>query len=137
MRKIFTLIFLIILSSTSFGQTLNEKEMYGKWKVEKIIKKPTNPQFAILIGGFESSTFIFNQNGNFELKTTSNSELFGMITEMTNGTKWKVEKNKQFIKIGNEDDKYSIIGIAINEVDGKKTFHLDESGIMLEMKKIE
>jgi hypothetical protein len=137
MRKIFTLIFLIILSSTSFGQTLNEKEMYGKWKVEKVIKKPTNPQFAILIGGFESSTFIFNQNGNFELKTTSNSELFGMITEMTNGTKWKVEKNKQFIKIGNEDDKYSIIGIAINEVDGKKTFHLDESGIMLEMKKIE
>jgi hypothetical protein len=137
MRKIFTLIFLIILSSTSFGQTLNEKEMYGKWKVEKIIKKPTNPQFAILIGGFESSTFIFNQNGNFELKTTSNSELFGMITEMTNGTKWKVEKNKQFIKIGNEDDKYSIMGIAINEVDGKKTFHLDESGIMLEMKKIE
>jgi hypothetical protein len=137
MRKIFTLIFLIILSSTSFGQTLNEKEMYGKWKVEKVIKKPTNPQFAILIGGFESSTFIFNQNGNFELKTTSNSELFGMITEMTNGTKWKVEKNKQFIKIGNEDDKYSIIGIAINEVDGKKTFHLDESGITLEMKKIE
>jgi hypothetical protein len=137
MRKIFTLIFLIILSSTSFGQTLNEKEMYGKWKVEKVIKKPTNPQFAILIGGFESSTFIFNQNGNFELKTTSNSELFGMITEMTNGTKWKVEKNKQFIKIGNEDDKYSIMGIAINEVDGKKTFHLDESGIMLEMKKIE
>jgi hypothetical protein len=137
MRKIFTLIFLIILSSTSFGQTLNEKEMYGKWKVEKIIKKPTNPQFAILIDGFESSTFIFNQNGNFKLKTTSNSELFGMITEMTNGTKWKVEKNKQFIKIGNEDDRYSIMGIAINEVDGKKTFHLDESGITLEMKKIE
>jgi hypothetical protein len=137
MRKIFTLIFLIILSSTSFGQTLNEKEMYGKWKVEKIIKKPTNPQFAILIDGFESSTLIFNQNGNFKLKTTSNSELFGMITEMTNGTKWKVEKNKQFIKIGNEDNRYSIMGIAINEVDGKKTFHLDESGITLEMKKIE
>ena len=137
MRKIFTLIFLIILCSTSFGQTLNEKEMYGKWKVEKIIKKPTNPQFAILIDGFESSTFIFNQNGNFELKTTSNSKLFGMITEMTNGTKWKVEKNKQFIKIGNEDDRYSIMGIAINQVNGKKTFHLDESEITLEMKKIE
>jgi hypothetical protein len=137
MRKIFTLIFLIIVNSTSFGQTLNEKEIYGKWKVEKIIKKPTNPQFAILIDGFESSTFIFNQNGNFELKTTSNSELFGMITEMTNGTKWKIEKGKQFVKIGNKDDRYSIMGIAINEVNGKKTFHLDESGITLEMKKTE
>ncbi|PNW25110.1 hypothetical protein [Formosa algae] len=137
MRKIFTLIFLITLSSNSFGQTLNEKEMYGKWNVEKIIKKPTNPQFAPLIEGFENSTFIFNQNGGFELKTTSKSELFGMITEMTNGTKWKVEKDKQFVKIGNEDDRYSIMGIAISEVNGKKIFYLDESGITLEMNKIE
>ena len=105
--------------------------------VEKIIKNPTNPQFAILIDGFENSTFIFNQNGDFELKTTSNSELFGMITEMTNGTKWKVEKDKQFVKIGNKDDRYSIMGIAINEVNGKKTFYIDETGITLEMKKTE
>jgi hypothetical protein len=116
---------------------LNEKEMYGKWKVEKIIKKPTNPQFAPLIDGFENSTFIFNQSGDFELKTTSKSELFGMITEMTNGTKWKVEKDKQFVKIGNEDDRYSIMGIAISEVNGIKIFYLDESGITLGMKKIE
>ena len=137
MRIIFTLIFLITLSSTSFSQTLNKKEMYGKWKVEKIIKKPTNPQFATLIDGFENSTFIFNQNGDFELNTTSKSELFGMITEMTNGTKWKVEQNKQFVKIGNEDDRYSIMGILIREINGEKTFHLDESGITLQMKKIE
>ena len=56
---------------------------------------------------------------------------------MTNGTKWKVEKDKQFVKIGNEDDRYSIMGIAISEVNGKKIFYLDESGIKFEMKKIE
>lgn len=137
MRRIFTLIFLIPLSSTSFGQTLNEKEMYGKWKVEKIIEKPTNPQFAAFIDGFEKATFIFNQNGDFELYTTSKSELFGMITEMTNGTKWKVEENKQFVKIGNKDDGYSIMGILIKEINGKKIFHLDESEITLEMEKTE
>jgi len=137
MKKIFTLIFLLTISSTVFGQTLSEKEIYGKWKVEKIIKKPTNPQFATLIDGFENATFFFNQNGNFKLTTTSKSELFGMITEMTNGTKWKVEQNKQYIKIGNQEDGYSIMGISVKENNGKKTFHLDESGITLEMKKTE
>jgi hypothetical protein len=137
MRKVFTLVLLITLSLTSFGQTLNEKEIYGKWKVEKIIKKPTNPQFATLIDGFENATFIFNQNGNFELNTTSKSQLFGMITEMTNGTKWKVEQDKQFVKIGNKDDGYSIMGISIREVNGKKTFYLDESGIIFQVEKIE
>ena len=60
-----------------------------------------------------------------------------IIDLLTNGTKWKIEKGKQFVKIGNKDDRYSIMGIAINEVNGKKTFHLDESGITLEMKKTE
>lgn len=137
MKNIFTLILLLTISSTTFGQTLSEKELYGKWKVEKIIKKPTNPQFTPIIDGFENATFFFNQNGIFKLSTTSKSELFLMITEMTNGTKWKVEKNKQYVKIGNQDDRYSIMGITIGEMNDKKTFHLDESGITLEMKKIE
>ncbi len=137
MKKIFTIIFLLTLSSTSFGQSLNEKEIYGKWKVEKIIEKPANPQFEPLIDGFKNATFFFNQNGNFELTSTSKSELFGMITEMTNGTKWKMEQKKHFVKIGNEEDRYSIMGISIKEINGKNIFHLDESGITLEMKKVE
>jgi hypothetical protein len=137
MKNIFTLIILITLCSTSFGQTLSEKEMYGKWKVEKVIKEPTNLQFKSLIAGFKNSTFIFNSNGNFKLNTTSKSELFAMITEMTNGSKWKMEQNKQYVKIGNQEDGYSIMGISVKENNGKKIFHIDESGITLEMKKTE
>ena len=137
MSKIFTLICLLTLSSTAFGQILNEKEIYGKWKIEKILKKPTSPQFTPLLDGFENSTFFFNQNGNFELTTSSESELFEMMTEMTNGTKWKVEKNKSYVKIGSQEDGYSIMGISIKEINGKKTFNIDESEITLEMKKIE
>jgi hypothetical protein len=137
MRNIFTLIMLITFCSTSFGQTLSEKEMYGKWTVEKVIKKPTNPQFKPLIVGFENSTFIFNPNGNFKLNTISKSELFGMITKKTKGTKWKIEQNKNYVKIGNKDDKYSILGISIRKINEKKIFYIDETGITLEMKKIE
>lgn len=135
MKKIFTLIFLLVISSTVFGQTLSGKEIYGKWKVEKIIKKPTNPQFGPLIDGFEKATFFFSENGNFKLTTTSKDQLFGMITEMTNGTKWILEKKGTYVKIGNQEDGYSIMGISIRENNDKKIFHLDESGITLEMKK--
>tara|TARA_B110000114_G_scaffold65602_1_gene69662 strand:- start:629 stop:811 length:183 start_codon:yes stop_codon:yes gene_type:complete len=59
-----------------------------------------------------------------------------MIRQITNGTKWLYEHNKQFIKIGNKDDGYSIMGISVRQTNGKKLFHLDESGMTLEMEKI-
>jgi len=138
MRRLFVLLlFLMTFGFNSFGQVSNEKEVIGKWKVEKITEKPTNPQFKPLIDGFKNSTFAFNQNGNFSLTTTSKSEIFGMITQMTNDTKWKFEQKEQYVKIGNKEDNYSIMGISIKEVNGKKLFYLDESGMTLEMKKVE
>ena len=137
MRKFLSFLLLVSLSSSVFGQTLTEKDVYGKWKVVKLIEKPTNPQFVPLISGFENATFVFNQNGNFELTTTSKSELFGIITEMTDGTKWKFEQKSKYLKIGNQEDKYSIMGILVKEINGKIIFHLDESGVKLEMKKTE
>ncbi len=137
MKKFSLLILLITLSFNSFGQISNEKDIYGKWSVVDIMEKPTNPQFQPLIDGFSNSTFSFKQNGNFELTTTSSSELFAMVTEMTNGTKWKFEKNKQYIKIGTEEDGYSIMEISISEINGSKLFHLTESKMTLEMKKVE
>lgn len=137
MKKIFTLLLLMILSSTVFGQTFNEKEIYGMWGVEKIIEMPTNAEYTPLLDGFENSYFFFDHNGNFELTTTSNSESFRMITEMTKGSKWKTVQNKPFLKIGSQEDGYSIMDITIKEINGGKTFHLEESGITLKMIKIE
>lgn len=137
MRSIFAFIFLITLSTNSFGQISNEKEIYGTWKVDKIIEPPTSPQFRSLVEGFRNSTFTFYQNGNFDLTTTSNSELFGMVTEMTNGSKWKFDKNKQHVKIGTKEDGYSTMEISIKEINGSKIFQLIESEMTLEMKKVE
>jgi len=137
MKHIFALIILIGFYSDSFSQKFGEKDLYGNWRVEEIIEKPTNPQFVPLISGFENSTFIFKQNGDFVLNATSKSELFGMIIKMTKGTKWIFEKGKQFVKIGNKDNGYSVMGIEISEVNGVKIFYLDESGIKLKMNKTE
>jgi hypothetical protein len=132
MKKIFTLIVILSLSTVSFGQTLSEKEIVGKWEVEKIIKKPSNPQFSPLLEGFENSTFSFNQNGGFVLNTTSNTKLFEAVIEMTNGTQWKLGQNNT-VNIGSEADGYTIMEIVIREFNDKTLFHLSESGITLLM----
>ena len=138
MKKKLTLIFLITLSSTVLGQVNNETELTGKWKVEKILEKPTNPQFKPLIDGFEKAIFNFKSNKDFELTTTNNSELFKMMmTEVLNGTKWKFVKEKQLIKIGNQEDGYTAMGILVKKENGNLYFHLDESGLTLLMKKNE
>jgi len=136
MRKILTLILLITIGSNVFGQVNNENELTGKWKVEKILEKPTNPQIKPLIDGFEKATFNFKSNMNFELTTTNNSELFKMMmTEVLNETKWKFVKEKQLVKIGNKEDRFTSMFILVKKENGEIYFHLFESELTLLMKK--
>ena len=138
MRNIFTLLILISLSSISLGQTLSQNDISGKWKVEKVVEKPTDPELVTVLAGFENATFDFNQNGYFQLTFISKSELFIEIAEMTNGTKWKIEKaTPNYVKIGNQEDDYSIMGIIVREINGKIIFYIDESELALQMNKIE
>ena len=138
MRTIFALILLVPLSSDLFGQVTNEAELTGKWKVEKILEKPTNPQFKPLIDGFEQATFNFKSNKDFELTTTNSSELFEMILkEVLIETKWKFVKEKQLVKIGNQEDGYTAMGILVKKENGDLFFNLDESELIFLMKKTE
>ncbi len=136
MRKIITLLFLCALSLTAFGQIANESELYGSWKVEKILETYTNPNVQPIITGFKNATFTFTENGNFYIATTANSELFGMLTEMMDGANWKFEKSKQQVRIGTEKDGYTTMVIIIREEKGAKLFHLMESELTLKMKKL-
>ena len=105
--------------------------------MEKVIKKPSNLHLWKIIKGFENSTYFFNENGDFQLITTSKSESFEMLTKMINGNKWEVEKNKQYVKIVEKEDGQLLLGIFIRENKGKKIFEIDETGIILQMNKIE
>ena len=136
MKKAFILLFLIGLYFTSFGQ-LAITDISGKWKVEKVVGKPTNRAFKPLLAGYKSSTFIFNEDETFILSNTVSSEMFDEVLSVTKDTKWKFDDKKQRIRIGNKSDKYSLIAIAISEKDGKMLFEILESGIILQMIKVE
>lgn len=138
MIKLITLIFSLSLTITSYSQISNDSEISGKWIVEKTIEKPSNVQFKPIIEGFENATFNFKENNDFELTTTNNSELFKiMMSEVAIGTKWKFVKDGQIIKIGNQNDNYSAMFISVKTDNGNIFFHLEESGLTFQMKKIE
>lgn len=135
MKKMSIILLFISLSINS--QSFTENQLFGIWKVDKLERKPTAPEFEMLMDGFLNSTFNFDKNYNFELKTTKNSEIFSMITEMTNSKSWKFDKNTNHIKIGSPKDNFSIMGIFIKTENNQIYFNLEESGIIFLMKKLE
>jgi len=135
MKKLQLSLFLLVFSLSCYSQ-LSKNQLYGEWKVEKILKKPSSSEFELLIEGFSKSVFEFQNDGDFKLSTSSDSQIFMMITEMTKNTKWKFDASQQLIRIGNAEDNYSIMGIYPKEENSKIVFFIDESGITLEMKKL-
>jgi hypothetical protein len=58
-----------------------------------------------------------------------------MLTNITNNSKWKLNKNDYLINVGNQSDGYNILKIIIVEVNGKIIFHLSETELDLEVQK--
>ncbi len=133
-KKIIVFIITSLSTICSFGQ-MEASELQGLWKVKKIIKKSTSPELRGAMDGFEKASFHFLENGDFQLKTESKAPAFQMILRMTQGAKWKFESEHQLIKIGSEQDRYSIMGIYPTQKDFEVTFSLDESEMVLQMEK--
>lgn len=135
MKNIFLILGLMTIALISSGQVLDKNEMYGKWEVEQIVERPNGAEYDELVAGFKVSSFSFDKEGNFQFMSKSNSEFVLMVVEMTKNTKWKVNDN--FIEIGHVEDNYSIMKIIVRNNNDKMLFQLEESGILLQMKKVE
>ena len=124
----------IILSVCSYGQ-ITQSELYGHWEAKKIVKKSPNPELRGVMNGFKNATFSFLENGDFHLTTESKAPTFQMILRMTENVKWKFDSQEQLIKIGAEEDGYSIMGIYPSRKNSIMRFSLDESEMVFEMEK--
>jgi hypothetical protein len=136
MKKYSVVFAFLLISSSVIGQTIEKEGIYGTWKVERNLTKTTDPNLKDLIEGFLASTFRFEENGTFELKSPNKSALFMMTLEMINNKKWKFDHNRQLIKIGSEKDAFSIMGISVKQKSGKMIFQVSESALEFEMVKI-
>jgi hypothetical protein len=135
MKKYLFAFTILLFTNQILSQSLSEKDIVGKWKVVKILKKPESPNFNDLVKSFSSATFEFEKNLDFRLTTTDKTKLFKMLTDMTINAKWKLNKSKFAISIGTDTNKYSILKIIVVEVNNKIIFHLSESQLDLEVEK--
>ncbi|ANW95058.1 hypothetical protein AXE80_01545 [Wenyingzhuangia fucanilytica] len=135
MKKTLLILCLFITGITCYGQELSKDDISGTWKVNKIVNSPNDLQFQALSDGFKNATFNFNDSGKFNITTSFNTEMFKVFTEKSNNSNWIFESNTQHIKIGSEQNRYSIMGIIVKQQDDKILFHLDETELIMEMAK--
>lgn len=133
-KNLFTFAILLIAFHLT-AQKYAEKDIVGKWKVIKISKAIENPNLNGLLKSFKSATFEFKENSDFKITTSDKNELFTMFTDMTNNSKWKLDRNKFALSIGNESNGYNILKIIVVEVNNKFIFHLSETELDLEVVK--
>lgn len=103
----------------------------GRFK--KNLTPKSDPKLNDLINGFNEASFTFYENGNFVLKSTNTSKLFMMTLDMLKNAKWKLDQKRQMIQLGHQKDYFSIMGIVVQEKEGKTFFLINETPIRLEM----
>jgi hypothetical protein len=136
MKKYLFILSILLFSNHIVSQEITQENIIGKWKVIKVLKKIENPNLKDIVKSFNTAIFEFKENSDFKLTTADNSKLFSMFTNMTNNSKWKLNKNNYVISIGNQSDGYNILKIIVAEVNGKIIFHLSETELDLEVQKV-
>jgi hypothetical protein len=133
MKNLILIVLSLFLLQTDLSQGISKEQVYGTWKIQKNITPITNPKFKDLIIGLKEASFTFNENGIFELKSVNTSKLFLMTTNMLKNAKWKLNQNKQIIRIGNQENHFSTMGIIVKLKDSKTIFLVDETPLEFEM----
>jgi len=133
MKNLILIVLSLFISNTVLSQEISKEKMYGTWKVQKNLTPKSDPKLNDIIDGFNEATFTFYENGNFVLKSTNTSKLFLMTLNMLKNAKWKLDQKRQMIKLGNQENYFSIMGIVVKERDSKTFFLINETPIELEM----
>jgi len=137
MNRIISLLILLLSCLNLSAQNLTKNDFFGSWNVEKVTLASSNPDYAPITEGFSKATFIFKESGDFEFINNSDAEIFKQVSGMFTSVRWEFDTEHQLIKIGTDDDKFSRLGIYTHKVDGAMHFHLKESGLKFQMKKLE
>ena len=126
-------VFLFLLTANAFGQKLNDSLIVGTWRSEKVLKKPSNPNYRDIIDSFKMSVFKFKKDHTFEISSEQNSQEFANLRKMTKGKSWKFDAITNTIKIGDAKDNFSTMKIKVKTVDGKTVFVLEETYHSMEL----
>ena len=141
MKPFATFIILLIFSSQLFSQELTKEATIGNWKVvnsqmiPKMLKgsdAKVKSKMEQMRKGFIGTIFSFGVNNRFTIKFADNTPKFMKELEFLNNQQWIIQKGQR-IAIGSEKDGYSLMGIIVRTLQGKKYFIIDECPFFLEV----
>ncbi len=116
MRKALVLFIFIATCTISFGQSLNETNLIGKWSVTKVtsimdkLNLPESEMKEVIAmkKAIHNAVFEFKENGKFYIKFVKKDSLNSSFREL-NGKNWKFDFRDEFIIIIDNDKKKSEI----------------------------
>jgi hypothetical protein len=137
--KLLSLLFVLpfcLVFNQAKAQTFTEKDIIGNWTVIEVLSsKPNNDTEKKVVAGFKNSTFVFNTDHTFELKSTDKSIYITMLSRQLVKAQWMYFANNNEIKIGTPQNNYSILNIEMQHKGEATQFILKESNISLVVKK--
>ena len=142
-KSLTTFIFLFVFTTQLFSQELTKEGLLGKWKVvdaqlmpemEMGIDAEGKKKMDQMRTGFIGTVFYFEVNNKFRIKFPDDIPKFMKELEFLNNKQWIIKKGQK-IAIGTAQDGYSLMGIIVNDKEGKKYFILDETPFVLEVTK--
>ncbi|MGL2967114.1 hypothetical protein [Flavobacterium sp. XGLA_31] len=140
MKHILYLMFLplVLAPRMTRAQGTAEKDLVGRWTVTEVIStKPNNDTQLKVVAGYKNSTFVFNADHSFELKTADKSIYITMLTRQLVKAQWQWNNSTNEIKIGTPQNNYSILKIQLQRKNSDTLFILEDSGIGLLVRKTE
>lgn len=134
MKKIIASLFMVFFMNTLSAQVISQDELIGTWKVVNVLNQETNVNLIELMKGFETATFQFTAQHEFNLSSSVSNEVFTRFSDMTKNSYWRLNPEKQIL-IGNSENNYSVIKIGNHFENGKTIFTFEETPIKLEVQK--
>ena len=137
LKKIFLLISISFFFSIQ-AQELDKLTVTGKWKVLKIENKTSPTKDLIeMTEGFEKGIFEFLSDGTFKFSTNSKSKMMEQLSNILNKNNlWIIDNQKKQIRIGKRNENYSTLILNYNLNKSKIIFSVEDTSMVMEMKKI-
>lgn len=111
MRKVVTVLIFFTMCSISYGQSLNDKNLIGKWSVTKVTSVADNLNLSAsemegitaIKKSLHNSIFDFKENGQFLIEFVKKDSINTPLSKL-NGKNWKFNFRDEFIVIVDKEE---------------------------------
>ena len=132
-------VLLLFITVNTFGQSLNENQLIGKWNVVNIegtlpVADSEKQNLEIFLKALKASTFEFESNNNFTLHID-----FKEVEDRMKQLHWKYDRNLSKISVqewkNKDNSEMGLLEMEVEKVKGNIFFKITKTPLVLEVEK--